>query len=92
MSIDPEMARIRATIAANTRWSRTSPSERTAATAAARAAAASRWERQVDPDGRLTPEDRTRMAANARAADLARLRLAAVQARKAKHRKGAGAA
>lgn len=61
----------RARIAAHTRWAHTS--DRTAATAPARAAFADRFERQVDPDGQLDPTERARRAANARSAYFARL-------------------
>lgn len=42
--------------------------DRTAATAPAREAAEKRFERQVDPEGRLDPAERARRAENARKA------------------------
>jgi len=52
----PEQRRLRARIAANARWSR--PMARADQAAAARAAVLARLERQVDPAGSLTPEQR----------------------------------
>jgi uncharacterized protein YkwD len=83
MPIDPETAHLRAQVAAHARWSRVPKADRTAATAAARAAQRTAYERQVDPDGTLPPDERSKLAANARAADMARLGLAAHKARAA---------
>ena len=52
----PEQRRLRAQIAANTRWSR--PMARTDQAEAARAAIFARLEREVDPGQRLDPERR----------------------------------
>jgi hypothetical protein len=52
----PEQRRLRAQIAANTRWSR--PMARADQADAARAAIFARLERQVDPDGSLNPGHR----------------------------------
>jgi hypothetical protein len=73
---------LRAKIAANTRWAHVA--NRSAATAPARAAFNSRFEREVDPDGLLPPEERARRADSARSAYYARL---AYQSAK-KRRKG----
>ena len=59
----PEQRRLRARIAANARWSR--PMAREDQAAAARAAIVSRLERQVDPDGTLTPEKRASLVRSA---------------------------
>jgi hypothetical protein len=62
-----------AKIAAHTRWANTT--DRTEATAKARQAFADRFERQVDPDGKLTHTERQKRADNLRRAyfhDLAR--------------------
>ncbi|MEJ7697469.1 MAG: hypothetical protein WKF78_12820 [Candidatus Limnocylindrales bacterium] len=48
-------------------------------TKAGTAAFLERFERQVDPDGRLTPEERTRRAAHARKSYMAGLALKASQ-------------
>ena len=66
-------------IAANTRWA--SEPDRLAATQAARDAFLSRFEQQVDPEGRLAPEERARRAESARKAHFQRLALASAKAR-----------
>jgi hypothetical protein len=53
-------------------------------TANGRAAFLARFERDVDPDGRLDPAERRRRAEQARRAYFARLSLDAVKARRAK--------
>lgn len=50
---------------ANIRWSRTPERERSAATAPARNAFLARFEKQVDPDGKLPPDERARLAESA---------------------------
>ncbi len=50
-------------------------------TSAARSAFLARFEREVDPEGVLTPEERARRAEYARKAYFARLALKSVQAR-----------
>jgi hypothetical protein len=52
----PEQRRLRAKIAANIRWSK--PMARADQADAARAAIFARLERQVDPQGRLSPAER----------------------------------
>lgn len=70
---------LRARLAVFTSWANTSdPSARTAP---ARAAANNRFERQVDPDGTLPPEQRARRADAARKAFFTRLALASAKAR-----------
>lgn len=71
---------LRARIAANHRWA--FADDRTAATAAARAAADARFERQVDPDGKLPPEERARRAASLRKAHMDAMTLASIKKRK----------
>jgi len=58
-------------------------------TAPARAAALARFEREVDPDGQLPPEERARRAEHARKAYFARLALASATARRKKTLGGA---
>jgi hypothetical protein len=70
---------LRAQLAAHTSWANTE--NRAARTAAARKAALDRFEREVDPDGKLSPEERARRATNARKAYFARLALRSSQAR-----------
>ncbi|MBO2456550.1 hypothetical protein [Actinomadura violacea] len=79
MSLTPEQRSLRASIAAHVQWSR--EPDRTARTATARRAFLDRFEREVDPDGTLTPEERARRAENARKAHFKRLALASARAR-----------
>jgi hypothetical protein len=71
---------LRARIAANTRWA--FAADRTAATAAARAAADARFERDVDPEGLLPSEERARRAASLRKAHFSRMALASAKKRR----------
>jgi hypothetical protein len=61
-------------------------SDETEHTAAARAAFLSRFEREVDPDGVLDPEERARRADHAKMAYFLRLALASSKARAKKGR------
>lgn len=70
----PSERRLRAQIAAHTRWANCD--DRRAATEAARRGLADKYERQVDPDGCLDPVERATRAAHARKADLLRASLA----------------
>jgi hypothetical protein len=63
---------MRARIAAEISWSRTA--DRSARTRPARQAFLKRFERQVDPDGKLPPEERTRRAEHALRAYMLQLR------------------
>ena len=66
---------LRGRIGAYTKWAQTK--DRTAATAPARSAFLERFERQVDPNGHLSPEERSKrayFAMRAYMADLARRR------------------
>jgi hypothetical protein len=71
-----------ARLAAHESWARTTdPSARTEP---ARRALLDRFEREVDPDGVLPPDERTRRAAHARKAYFTRLALRSAQARRRK--------
>jgi hypothetical protein len=59
-------------------------------TRAAREAFASRFEREVDPDGVLAPAERARRAGMARKAYFTRLSYLSAKARKARRRKQGG--
>jgi hypothetical protein len=59
----------------------------TAHTARARETFLSRFEREVDPEGVLEPQERARRAEHARKAYFTRLALASSKARAKKHRK-----
>ena len=70
--LTPEQRRIRAQIAANTRWSREDPR---VGTARARAAWYRRFLDEVDPDRILSPAERERRAQAALRAEMQRLAL-----------------
>ena len=67
-------------IAAEISWSRTT--DRSARTRAAREAFLSRFEREVDPDGSLPPDERRRRAQHALRAHMLRLAKRSVRARR----------
>ena len=69
-------------IAAEISWSRTY--DRSARTRPAREAFLRRFEREVDPEGTLSPDERHRRADHAKRAYMLRLAKRAVAARKAK--------
>lgn len=75
-----------AKIAAHAKWAKTP--NRAAATAAARKAALDRFEREVDPDGVMSPTERARCAESARRQYFAKLALKSAQSRRVR-RKGA---
>jgi hypothetical protein len=79
--LSPKQRRLRAQIAANTRWSKEDPA---ANAARGQAGLQARFEKQVDPDGTLTPAERTRRAEAARKAHMQRLALASAKARNAR--------
>jgi len=71
-----------ARLAAHESWARTT--DPTARTEPARRALLDRFEREVDPDGLLPLDERTRRAAHARKAYFTRLALRSPQARRRK--------
>jgi hypothetical protein len=75
---------MRARIAANTRWARTE--DRSAATRPAREAIFAKFEREVDPEGTLLPQERAKRAENLYKAHMQRMQLKSAQARR--RRKG----
>lgn len=77
---DPVLRRLASQKAAHTSWSRTS--DRSARTLAARRAADARFEREVDPNNELTPEERAKRAESARKAWYAGIALRSAQARR----------
>ncbi|GAB4067803.1 hypothetical protein GCM10028777_25000 [Angustibacter speluncae] len=79
-SLDPADRFLSASIAANTRWA--NEPDRTAATSPARAAFNKRFEDEVDPERRLSPEERGKRVENARRAYFMRLALRSAQARR----------
>ncbi|MFF0658151.1 hypothetical protein [Micromonospora tulbaghiae] len=70
-----------ASLASNTYWANCP--DRAAHTAPGRRAAMARFERQVDPDGTLPPDERARRAESARKAYFAKLALKSAQVRRA---------
>ncbi len=70
----PSERRLQARLAAHARWAQTG--DRAAQTARARAGFMARFEREVDPDNSLAPDERARRAENAMRAHMLRLRLA----------------
>ncbi|GAA2185018.1 hypothetical protein GCM10009785_35100 [Brooklawnia cerclae] len=80
MSAPPSERALVGRIAANERWAR--EPDRSAATAPARAAMLAKFEREVDPDGVLTPEERARRAGHAKKAYFTRLALKSARARR----------
>jgi len=81
------VASLTARIAANTRWSRLDEPGRAAATSRARSGFLAKFEREVDPDGRLAPEERQRRAQQALTAHMQRLALARAKKRRAATRR-----
>jgi hypothetical protein len=79
--------RLRSQIGALESWARTE--NRSARTLAARQAAWDRFEKQVDPEGKLPPAQRAKMAECARKAHFKRMALRSVEARR---RRGGDAA
>jgi hypothetical protein len=78
---DPDRSLI-SRIGALASWKNTA--DRSARTAPARKAALDRFEREVDPEGVLSPAERERRAGYARKEYFARLALKSAQARRAK--------
>lgn len=78
-SLTPAQRALRARAAADASWANTS--DRAARTAPARRAALARFERQVDPTGELSDEERQRRAASARRSYFRRLALRSARAR-----------
>lgn len=79
---DPAERALLARIAAAEKWARVP--DRNAATAKARQALVDRFERDVDPEGKLDPAERALRAESARRAFYLRLALASAKARRAR--------
>ena len=82
--LTPEQRSLRARIASHESWARTP--DASARTAPGRKAFLDRFERQVDPNGELSPAERARRAEHARKAYFARLALKSARARRARSR------
>jgi hypothetical protein len=79
--MNPSERALRARLAAHTMHGR---NDARVTTAKARAAFLARFERQADPEGRLSPAERQRRAQQLRSAYFARLALASAKARRAR--------
>ena len=86
MAAHDPATRVRAAqAAALTRWGRLGSAEdRRAATEPGRRAVFGRFEREADPDGRLTPVERARAAEQLQRAHMIRMSLRAAKVRRAK--------
>lgn len=71
MPLTPEQRALRARLAAHVRWSKAR--DRAAELAKARATFMSRFEKEVDPNGEMTPEARALAAESARKAHFTRM-------------------
>lgn len=80
----PEQRVQRAKIAANARWSR--PMAREDQSDAMKEAMRTRFEREVDPEGKLPPEDRAKLAKAAARRNAARLNAAKARKRALRRR------
>lgn len=78
--LTPEHRSLRASLAAHESWAYTH--DRAARTANARKAADDRFEKQVDPNGELTPAERAVRAEHAHKAHFLRMALKSAQARR----------
>lgn len=81
MALTPEQRRQRARLGAHSLHAKVD--DASAHTAPARQAFLERFEREVDPDGTLTPDERARRADHARKAYFARLAMKSAAARRA---------
>lgn len=83
--MSPAERALRARIAAHTSWANTT--DRKARTAPGRAASMARFEKEVDPDGVLSPAERARRADQAMRAHMARLALKSAKVRRLRRAK-----
>lgn len=79
-SLSPAERMLRAQIAAHARWK--TCDDRRAATGPARRVSEGRWEREVDPDGILAPEERAKRAESAMKEHMARMAFNSAKARR----------
>ena len=80
--LTPEQRATRSRLAAHVSWAKTE--NRTARTAPARAARDRKFEDQVDPEGKLSPDELAKRVKSARKAHFTRLSLKAQKVRKAR--------
>lgn len=82
-ALSPAQRQLAASLGSLTNWSRiTSPEARRAATAPAREARQRSWERQADPNGKLSPEELAAAVDRLKRAHYRRMALASAQARR----------
>ena len=81
-SLTPAQRKLRASIASNTFWSQCD--DRSAHTAPARAGVQRRFEKIVDPDGALPPDELAKRVANERRKHMQRMAFKSTQARQRK--------
>jgi hypothetical protein len=74
--------KLRAQVAAHSRWARSGVDDGAAQARRAQAGLVAKFEREVDPEGKLPPAERTRRAEHARRAHMAKLSLASAKARR----------
>ena len=86
--LSPRQRQIRAQVAAHTRWAK--PGAREAHAAKISASKLRRHEALVDPDGRLDPAERRKLAGNSLRAEMARLALKQSKLRRARKAADAG--
>ncbi len=82
--LTPAERSLRASLAAHTRWAGTPTADRRRQADRGQAALLAKFAAQVDPDGRLTPNERDKLARNAYQAHMKRLALASSRARRTK--------
>ncbi len=81
-ALTPAERKLRASLAAHTRWAKTPPAERRRTAARGHDALLARFAAEVDPDRRLSEADRETLARNAYTAHMKRLALKSSQARR----------
>ena len=82
MTLPPDERALRARLVAHVSWSKTE--DRIARTQPAKDKFDERFEKEVDPEGKLEPAERRKRAESARKAYFTRLALKSVQARRKK--------
>lgn len=80
--LTPAERKLRASLAAHTRWANTSTAERRRQADRGHAALLAKFATEVDPAGTMTPEERDKLARNLYSAHMKRLALASSRARR----------
>jgi hypothetical protein len=79
---DESLRRMRGRLGAYTRWANADAQERFAAGYRMRQGLQAKFEREVDPEGKLSPQERAKRAEYARTAHMQRMALKSVKARR----------